>query len=224
MPTVIERRYLQAAGLLSSFCLALFFFRGLLTGHLEFIFIPGNLFLAWMALLFAWLLSRQLGLQPWSSWQNLSLTFIWLVFLPNTWYVLTDFIHLYPTGEVSQLFDVVLISSLVFPGFILGFTSLYLVHKELLKRVGDLASNITVTLIILLASFAIYLGRDLRWNTWDIITNPTGLIINVSDRFLDPFSHPRALNVTVLFFILLSTLYFSFWLFARPLQKVKKIK
>lgn len=219
-----ERRYLQAAGLLSLLCLALFFGRYLLTGHLHFWFIPGNLFLSWLSLLFAWLLVLQLRITPWSAWQNLALTFIWLVVLPNSWYVLTDFIHLYATGEVSLLYDIELISSLVICGFLLGFTSLYLVHKELLKRVGEMFSNLVVISVILLSSFAIYLGRDLRWNTWDVLADPSGLILNVSDRILDPFGHPRAINVTFLFFILLSVLYFAFWLFVRPLPEAKKVK
>lgn len=213
---------MQALGLMTLLCLALFFFRGLLTGRLHFGFIPWNLFLAWLAVVFAWLLTLQLKLQPWSSWQNIILTFIWLLFLPNTWYVLTDFIHIEPTGEVSQLYDVALMSSLMFTGFILGFTSLYLVHKELLQRLSEIASHIIAAFALLLASFAIYLGRDLRWNTWDVLANPGGVVVSVSDRILDPFGHPRALNVTLLFFLLLSTTYFAFWIFTRSLSPAKK--
>lgn len=219
-----EKNFLRAAGLLSGLCLTLFVFRRLLAGHYYFVFIPGNLLLAWLALIFAWLLTKQLKIQAWSSWQNIALTFIWLVFLPNTWYVLTDFIHVVATQEVSLLFDITLIFSLVISGFFLGFSSLYLVHRELIARLGRHLSHVAVTLIILLASFAIYLGRDLRWNTWDVITNPAGLIINVSDRVLNPFGYPRALNVTVLFFLLLSSTYFAFWFATRPLRLVKKAK
>ncbi len=213
---------MQAVGLLSLLCTVLFLLRSLLTGHFFFLFIPGNLLLAWTALFFGWLLVRHLKVQPWSSWQNIGLWIIWLAFLPNTWYVLTDFIHLNPTGEVSQLFDIVLIYSLVTTGFILGFTSLYLVHKEVLSRVGELVSNLFVALIILMSSFAIYLGRDLRWSTWDVVANPGGLILNVSDRALDPFGHPRAINVTILFFLTLSTTYFAFWIFVRPTHSKKR--
>lgn len=213
---------MQALGLMTSLCLALFIFRGLLTGRLNFGFIPWNLLLAWMAVVFSWLLIIQLKLQRWANWQNIALTLIWLLFLPNTWYVLTDFIHIEPTGEVSQLYDIVLMSSLTFTGFILGFTSLYLVHKELLLRLSGYASNLIVALILLLSSFAIYLGRDLRWNTWDVISNPGGVVVSVTDRIFDPFGHPRALNVTVLFFLLLSTTYFAFWLVSRSLYPAKK--
>lgn len=218
------RRYLQAMALLSGLCIGLFFIRGLLTGRLDFLFIPGNLALAWIALLLAWLLTQHLRLQPWRAWRSIALTVLWLIFLPNTWYVLTDFIHVRPTAEVSQLFDITLVFSLVFTNFILGFTSLYLVHKQMFERISETISNYLITITILLSSFAVYLGRDLRWNTWDVLADPSGLIINVSDRVLDPFGYPRALNVTLLFFVLLSSMYFAFWLFVRPEHSSKKPK
>ena len=222
-----ERRYLEAVGLLTIVCLGLFLFRGILSGHLEYAFIPGNLFLAWLALVFAWLLTLQLRIRPWSSWQNIGLTLMWLILLPNTWYVLTDFIHIEPvesTAEVSLLYDVVLINSLVFTGFILGCSSLYLIHKEFFKRVGESASNLLATGVILVASFGIYLGRDIRWNTWDVIANPGGVAVTVSDRILDPFGYPRALNVTLLFFLIITATYFTMWIGLRSLATAKREK
>jgi len=216
-----EKRFLEVVGLLSALCLSLVFIRTLLTGRLHFIFVITNLALAWFAIIFSWLTVRELKTRRWLSWPVLTLTGLWLVFLPNTWYVLTDFIHINPSGDVSELFDIVLFSSLVLPAFILGFTSLYLIHRQLQKRLGDRNSWLIVIFLILLASFAIYLGRDLRWNTWDVIANPEGIIINVSDRVVDPLGHPRALNVTLLFFVLLSVIYWAFWLFMNP-QTPKK--
>jgi uncharacterized membrane protein len=191
-------------------------FRVLLTGTVRYWFVPENLVLAWIGLFLAWLLTKELKNRRWLSWQNLGLTVLWLVFLPNTWYVLTDYIHVVPTGEISQLFDIVLMSLLVFTGFILGFTSLFLIHRELLRRIGGLKSYLLIELAIFTSSFAIYLGRDLRWNSWDVIKNPGGVLVNVSDRIADPFGSPRALNVTLLFFLMISVIYLAFWLFSRP--------
>jgi uncharacterized membrane protein len=209
------RRFLIAIGMLSLADVALWVVRALITGSSRYSFIPWNLVLAWVSLLFAVNLVKNLKKERWSGWRNLSFTVLWLAFLPNTWYVLTDFIHVFPTGEISQLYDIVLISLLVFVGFILGFASLFLVHRELLHRLGQLKSYLLIELAIFIASFGIYLGRDLRWNSWDVITNP-GVIINVSDKIIDPFGSPRLINVTLLFFILISLLYASFWIFTRP--------
>jgi uncharacterized membrane protein len=212
----LKQRFLLVAGLLSAACLAFLGLRVLVTGTVRYWFVPENLTLAWLSLFFASLLVDRLKKQRWASWQNLGLTLGWLIFLPNTWYVLTDYVHVYPNGEISQLFDIVLISLLVFTGFILGVASLFLVHRELLKRVKLSRSWILIEGAILLSSFAIYLGRDLRWNSWDVITNPGGVILNVSDRIIDPFGNPRALNITFLFFVLINVIYLAFCIFSWP--------
>lgn len=222
MPTSFEKRYVQAVGLVSALCLALFLIRVALTGSTRYLFIPENLALCWASIIFAWLLLEQLRTHPWSNWRNLALTILWLVFLPNSWYVLTDFIHVYTTGEINQLFDIVMMSTLLFSGFTLGFTSLYLIHCQLYKQLGSRLSAWVVATIILLSSFAIYLGRILRWNTWDVVANPSGLIINVSDRIVDPFGNWRALNMTALFFLLLATMYLAIWLFLGPVARTNR--
>lgn len=216
----VEKRYLQALGFFSGACLLFFLARLVLTGTLRYWFIPENLALAWLGLIFGWLLVRSLQKTRWLTWKNLGLTLLWLFFLPNTWYVLTDYLHVYATGEISQLFDIVMITTLVINGFVLGFTSLYLVHRELYKRLGEARSLAVISTVILLNSFAIYLGRVLRWNSWDVLVNPSGIILSVSDRLIYPLDYPRALNVTLMFFVLLSALYFAIWLIARPHPKV----
>ncbi len=213
---LVSKRFLGAFGLISGLTLAMFGFRILATGTFRYWFIPENLALAWLALAFGWLLVKELGSHRWLSWQNVILSIIWLVFLPNAWYVLTDFLHVYPTGEISQIFDIAMMSSLVFCGFGLGFASLYMVHMELLKRYAHKTAHLIAGGVLLISSFGIYLGRDLRWSTWDVVVNPGGLILNVSDRVVDPFGHPRAINITILFFLFLLTLYAAFWLITGP--------
>jgi uncharacterized membrane protein len=211
-----QKRFSLAVGMLTVADVVLLIFRMMLTGTHTYSFIPWNLFLAWLSFIIAGVLARSLEHSHWSSLKNILLSILWLGFLPNTWYVLTDFIHVAPTAEISQLYDIVLVSLLVFIGFILGFASLFMVHRELLKRYSVGISYGIIEAVILFSSFAIYIGRDLRWNTWDVISNPGGLIVNVSDRLIDPFGSPRALNVTLLFFTLLSLLYLAFWIFTYP--------
>lgn len=212
----MERRYAKAIGLLSFLCLFLFFFQEFAVGSIRYWFIPENLALAWLSLLFAWLLVNQLKIRRWASWQNIGLTVLWLGFLPNAWYVLTDFLHIIPSGDTGHLYDIVLMSTLVVSGFVVGFTSLYLVHRELHKRLGAWQGMLIIDSVILLSSFAIYLGRFLRWNTWDVVTNPSGVILNVSDRIIDPLGYPRALTLTALFFLFIGVIYRAIWLFVKP--------
>lgn len=212
----VEKRYLQTLGLLSSLCLGLFTFRLLATGVSRYWFVPENLLLAWLALFFGWILVQQLERRGWRNWRALSLTGLWLLFLPNAWYVMTDFIHVFDSGEINYLYDIAMITILTLTGFLLGFTSLFIVHRQLLKRIDIFSSIFLIEMIILLASFAIYLGRDLRWNTWDIFTNPSGLILSITDRLINPFGFPHTLNVTAIFFVVISVMYFAIWLFLKP--------
>jgi len=205
------KRYVESMLLLSLLCLGLLIYRTITTGITRYWFIPGNLVLAWAGLAFGWLLCEQLKNRPWRSWQNISLSVLWLFFLPNTWYLLTDSLHVFPTGEVSELYDVALMACLTLTGFLLGFTSLYLVHKQLVRRLSPARSWLLVELVLFISSFGIYLGRVLRWNSWDIVSNPTGLIINVSDRFIDPLGNPHALDITGLFLVILTVSYIAFW-------------
>jgi uncharacterized membrane protein len=86
-----EGRYLLSVGLLSFVCLALLAVRILVTGANRYGFVVENLALAWVSLIFCWLLVKNLARESWLNWKNIILTIFFLAFLPNTWYVLTDF-------------------------------------------------------------------------------------------------------------------------------------
>lgn len=174
-------------------------------------FLPWNLLLAWLPLIFAWLLyqnTSKFGL-VWSK-KNAVLFTLWLLFLPNAFYIITDYIHLADSRPENLVFDVALITTYMFVGVILGVTSLLLVHDRALKRFGRNAHWLPMG-VILASGFAIYLGRYLRWNSWDIIFNPLGLLYDVSDRVVNPTEHSLTFVTTLLFFALLSLLYWSVW-------------
>jgi len=170
-------------------------------------FLAWNLALAWLPVLVAWWLLARLDRGRWQQWANLILTALWLVFLPNTFYIASDMIHLRSTGDISMLYDVTMFISFVFNGFVLGYVSLYGVHARLRRSLGRSGAHVIVGLVLLLCSFAIYLGRYLRWNSWDIILNPFGLIFDVSEPFVNPSSHPQVFTTTLMFFILLASMY-----------------
>lgn len=207
---------MQLLGLFSGLCLGMFITRLLSTGVSRYWFVPENLLLAWLALIFGWLLVHSIERHGWLNWRSVGLTIFWMLFLPNAWYVMTDFIHVFETGEISYIYDIAMISTLTVTGFLLGFSSLFMVHRQLRKRLSSRASSILIGVVILLASFAIYLGRDLRWNSWDIITNPGGLILSITDRLINPFGFPRAFNVTAIFFVVIGVMYLAIWLFLNP--------
>ena len=94
---------------------------------------------------------------------------------------------------------------------LVGFFSLYLVHKELSKRLDAMDTNVVIGLTLLLCSLAIYIGRDLRWSSWDVITNPGGLIYDLDIHLIHLSSYPQVISITGLFFLLLGSLYVLAW-------------
>jgi uncharacterized membrane protein len=168
---------------------------------------------------FAWVLYKRTPKGIYWSLGNFGLFMLWLLFLPNAFYLVSDFIHINNTGEISLMYDVVLISVYAWCGFILGYLSLFLVHKRTLQRFGRVGHLLPLA-ALLLSGFAIYLGRYLRWNSWDILTNPFGLLFDVANNFVNAGEHIFSFSVTLLFFTFLSVIYFVLW---RAVQAVKEL-
>ncbi len=202
-----RNQLLVTLGLSSAVSVALFAGRVFATHQPTFWFLVWNLFLGWLPLVFAWWLVARLQTKPWLSFGSILLTFLWLGFLPNAFYIASDIIHIAAVAPTNLLYDVVMLLSFTFNGFILGYLSLYAIHGELKKRLTGRGAAIVVAGVLLLCSFAIYLGRYLRWNSWDILVNPTGLIFDVSEPFINPSGHPQVFTTTLMFFILLGSVY-----------------
>lgn len=181
------------------------------TGSSRFIFLYWNLLLAGVAPIMAYWLVSRVRRFGWLKWQQIVLLLLWLSFLPNSFYILTDFVHLRQTFEVSLIYDIVLILSFTLCGLILGFTSVYIVHRELIKKINPRRAWYAVSGVFFLSSFAIYLGRYSRWNTWDIVLTPAGLLFDVSDRVVNPAAHTETYTATATVFVLLLVAYWVVW-------------
>ena len=195
---------------LSFFAIILSFIRFNVANSTQYDFLMWNLILAWIPLILAWILYVRTPKGLAWSWPNFGIFAVWLLFLPNAFYLITDFIHLRRNSQVDIVFDVILFGTYTFCGVILGLTSLYLVHIRTIKRFGAIGHYLPAV-VLLLCGFAIYLGRYLRWNSWDIITNPFGLLFDVSSSVIDPVNHPLTFATTLLFFGLFGLIYFVVW-------------
>ena len=118
---------------------------------------------------------------------------LWLLFLPNAPYIVTDFKHLEETGGAPLWFDVVVIAAPAWTGMLLGFLSLYLVQAVVRELVGRAVGWVVAIGALGLASFGVYLGRVQRWNSWDLLTDPS-LLAQLDVVLVDP----RALAMTIL--------------------------
>lgn len=191
----------------SGVSLALLIVRILASKNFKLSFLAWNLILAWVPLVIAYLLKLQLKKSTKLSFKHLILGCTWLVFLPNSFYLISDLIHLQSSGEVSLLYDTAMMASFVINGLLLGYMSLYIVHLLAKNYIGKTGAYVLAQGSLLLSSFAIYLGRYLRWNTWDVILNPVGIVFDVSDRIINPGSYLLTFVVTGVFFVFLGSTY-----------------
>ena len=196
-------------GVLSLFCFAISIFRFVYTDTKVFLFLNWNLFLAFVP----WAVSSLMMLRPklrQSKWMLALLLCTWLLFFPNAPYILTDLFHLHISSSMPVWFDLVLILSFAWTGLLFGFLSLWDIEDLMRNWLKEKYVVLVSVLLLFIGSFGIYIGRYLRWNSWDILTSPFQLLYDIGDRLVNPFSHPRTWGVTILMGLCLNMLYFSF--------------
>jgi uncharacterized membrane protein len=99
----------------------------------------------------------------------------WLLFIPNSFYIITDLVHFTHIRTAPKWFDLLLIFSFAWNGILCGIISLRRVESLMILLRGKQFSVFLVFVVMWLCSFGIYIGRFLRYNSWDIITNPFSL-------------------------------------------------
>lgn len=209
-PSPRERVITSLVGL-TGVSVALFAVGAVANRNLQFVYLLWNLFLAWTPLLLGVMLLRMLRTRLWSSRLPLVITLLWLLMLPNSFYMISDYQHVQDVARNDVLYDVVMFTSFIFTGVLVGFSSLHLVHSELRRRLTAHTADGCVAVILLLCSYAIYLGRDLRWNSWDVLTNPAGILFDVSDHLIHPLQSGDMYMTTFSFFVLLGAFYTAGW-------------
>lgn len=161
---------LCGASLLS---VALFRVRTILSGSADYTFLIWNLFLAWIPLGMAYAASSFARRRRYLFITVPLAAFLWLLFFPNSAYILTDLLHLsHPRPEIPVWFDVLLINWFAWTGILLGVFSLFLMQDIVRRTFGRIAGWLFVLTVGILSSLGIYIGRFLRWNSWDVILHP----------------------------------------------------
>ena len=171
-------------------------------------FLAWNLFLAWLPLVFALLACEEYRSGSGRKGRFLGLAGAWLLFFPNAPYILTDLIHLTTRSHGHFWVDMVLILLCAFTGLVLGFVSLFLMQGVVTRLWGRAGSWLFVAAVAGLSGFGIYVGRFLRFNSWDVLFKPFALGRGIGRWAADPFAHPNSYAFPVLFatFLFLSYL------------------
>jgi uncharacterized membrane protein len=163
-----------------------------------FFFLIWNLFLAWVPYWFSMALDLATRLKPnLSRWSITFLLGSWLLFFPNAPYIVTDLLHLKERSSMPHWYDVLLFTSFVWTGLLVGFSSLFEVQRFLKSRFNATFAWFLTTLAIFLSAFGVYMGRFQRWNSWDIIRNPFTLVRQQIHILMNPMEHLGTLGVAV---------------------------
>lgn len=199
-------------GAMTLFCIALCITRIFITREINYFFLNWNLILAFVPLgvtfLYELLRTEEAPVaKKW--WLKMGVLGSWLLFFPNAPYILTDIFHMRFEDSAPQWFDLILILSYAWTGLLAGFISLTDIEKYILPMKHKWMTFSTVIALIFLTAFGIYLGRYLRFNSWDLWNSPGHLFAEIGDRFVHPFRHSRTWGMTIGMGILLNFIYWS---------------
>lgn len=180
------------------------------TGSIYYLFLNWNLFLAAVP----WFLSTFLLLRPRFNKKRLILLTafsVWILFFPNAPYILTDLFHLRDVYTMPVWFDLMLILFYAWTGLLFGFLSLAHFEKLLQRYLQTPGRRTLFTItVFFLSGFGVYVGRYLRWNSWDIIRQPGSLVRDMLIRFIRPLDHPHTWGLTLSMGLFLLLVYYSF--------------
>jgi uncharacterized membrane protein len=190
---------------------------------LLFLWMIWNLFLAYIPYILSGWLCRRLD-RPTKSRPLfiIAVCLVWLLFIPNSFYMLTDLFHLYDSRNprIPAWYDLAMIFSFAWNGLLLGVLSLRQMERLLeTKRLATalFGPRLQVPLpyptalfvypVIGLSALGVYTGRYLRYNSWDILSNPFQLVEDIAYMIIHPLRTKPAWDMILCYTVLLSFIY-----------------
>ena len=166
--------------LLGVISILLILLRVKLTYEMYLLFLIWNLFLGYVP----YFISSELKSTVPGTYKFYLLLIGWLLFIPNSFYLLTDFVHLHHHSDLQYLFDALLLTFFSVAGFYAGASSMLHINGLLEMKYSSRQSKYLIITLCYLSSFGVYLGRILRFNSWDILSNPIKLFTSILKSLL----------------------------------------
>lgn len=178
-----------------------------LTHSFFYLFLVWNLFLAIIPYIISSYLVQKLKINKvilltWSC--------IWLAFLPNAPYIITDLWHLRLADNSIIWLDILIVFSFASTGLLLFFLTIKDMKQLLSCYFPTKIITILFYLLFPLSSFGIYLGRFLRYNSWEILSNPIILFNDIYLMLSQPIVHQKVWLFTIGFSLFLAFGYLVF--------------
>ncbi|MCL5245215.1 DUF1361 domain-containing protein [Cellulophaga sp. 20_2_10] len=194
-----------------SFAFLILAIRIKITGSLFFTFLVWNLFLAGLPYLFSQIL-KQLHATNANKLIQFGVFGLWLLFLPNSPYIITDLIHLQNESATMVWLDLLIVFVYAINGLLLGLFSMIDIYHILKSKYDAKNANFFMIYLCLLCGYGVYLGRFLRFNSWDLFTKPHILVYNIAHSLTN-------YNVWAMTFAFGSLLWILFWTLQSKLYK-----
>ena len=140
-------------------------------------FLLWNLFLAILPLLISIVIKNYSAHLKWI--QMLPFLLLWLVLFPNAPYMLTDYRHLQGSYGLALVIDFITILYFAVLAFIAAVISLNDIRQLLKSYMSSYSLFFIVFAICLLSGFGVFVGRDMRFNSWDLLSRPFE-VVNLS--------------------------------------------
>lgn len=204
LPVTLHEWLIVSAG----FSIVLLLSRMMVTGTREYVFLGWNLFLAWIPYSITRFMSIRLNWTE-SFIKRLLLVILWLLFVPNSFYIITDLYHLARVHSAPRWFDLLLVFSFAWNGLVFGILSLRRMEMILIPRTANEKSLVLIAGFMWLNALGIYIGRYLRYNSWDIVADPFSFLYEISRIFLQPDEHLLVWGMTLAWGTFMTLLYFS---------------
>jgi len=205
----LARHSLYPVALSSLLAVALFVARAYRSRSITYAFLVWNLFLAWIPYLSSLWATYLHHRHPGRWWRLLVPGALWLAFFPNAPYIVTDLWHLRERARVPMWYDIGLLTTFAWTGLFLAVFSLRAMQRLVKHYAGPVLGWLFVTVAVGLGGLGIYMGRFLRWNSWDLLLQPRGVWGDVATRLTHPWNHPQTLGVTALFAAILLVCYLT---------------
>jgi len=184
------------------------------TGRSTFIFLPWNLFLAYLPYLITEYLShqRQTARQhkKRDRWIFSALCLGWLLVIPNSFYIITDLFHLgdwYNDRLMPSWYDLAMILSFAWNGLLLGVLSVRQMEKILTPRLPAHNELFFLYPVMWMNALGVYIGRYLRFNSWDLVTDPFHLFRDILHMLIHPLRSQMAWGMIFCYSILMTLIY-----------------
>lgn len=217
---LLRKLYFDKTELVQTLLLSCAFSGGILlarvvyTGEGMFLFLAWNLFLAYLPFaLSSWMEKwPQLLARPLFFYIFLT---VWLLMVPNSFYIITDLFHLRIAERMPLWFDLALIFSFAWNALLMGALSVRQVERLVEQRWKGHRVFFSTPVMFLIA-LGIYIGRYLRYNSWDVLTNPFQLLQDLRELAFHPIENRFDWSMVVCYGLLLT-------LFYRTLKKLSAV-